>query len=655
MNSSRMPAAPNSAPSPDDRLDSWKEIASYLKKGIRTVQRWERTEGLPVRRLGQDRSGSVFAYKSELDEWLEAQSGKADPVSEPEGEEETPKASARWRMPAAVLLGAIGLGILLWKIWPSGPHVYRPIPITADLGRESQPSFSPDGRQIAYVWSPPNRHPSIYLKTIGADSRSRLTADTQPEISPAWSPDGRFVAFLRRTPGPKESFTVMLAPVSGGPENEIAQLTLASRLSWSADGQWLVAIDRSVKAASLIAIAVSTGLKHALAEPLEFGYRAYAISPDLRRLVFVPFVPGASAVYELDLGPGLAPQGKARKISSDFFAGDLTIAPNTREVIYTDAIWEEEAGLWRLGLTSGARPRLIYSGPDRYFTPAISRDQRRLVFAVNRDYHEDIWEKALSEPDADPTPLISSTHSDMNPQYSPDGRYIAFHSTRSGASDIWVTNSDGSNPRRVTFTDARTTATPRWSPDGEWIAFESNQSGQSDVYVVRSAGGPIRRMTDSPATDAIPSWSRDGRTLYFVSNRTGRYEVWKMPAAGGAPTQVTYSGGFAAVESTDARFLYYSQTRNYGPVFRVPIAGGKAEQVTPDIQGLFFAVTPRGIYFESDRAISFWDQETGRTHEVLTPPKPMGVGLAVSPDGQTLLFTQTDMHGADLYLIDGLR
>ena len=54
---------------PSDRLDSWKEIAAYLKRGARTVQRWEREEGLPVHRLRHDKLGSVYAYKSELDAW----------------------------------------------------------------------------------------------------------------------------------------------------------------------------------------------------------------------------------------------------------------------------------------------------------------------------------------------------------------------------------------------------------------------------------------------------------------------------------------------------------------------------------------------------------------------------------------------------------
>jgi DNA-binding beta-propeller fold protein YncE len=118
---------------------------------------------------------------------------------------------------------------------------------------------------------------------------------------------------------------------------------------------------------------------------------------------------------------------------------------------------------------------------------------------------------------------------------------------------------------------------------------------------------------------------------------------------------VTFNGGFAAVEAPDGKYLYYSQTRNYGPVMRVPLAGGAAEAVIPDIRGLFYAVTSEGIYFQSERTISFWDSTSGKIREVFTAPKPLSIGMAVSPDGQFLLFTQVEADGSDLYMIDGLR
>src|SRR5215208_5643671 len=66
-----MPSPPEPA-ADESRLDSWKEIASYLGRGIRTVQRWEREEGLPVHRLDHAKRGSVYASRGELTAWWES-------------------------------------------------------------------------------------------------------------------------------------------------------------------------------------------------------------------------------------------------------------------------------------------------------------------------------------------------------------------------------------------------------------------------------------------------------------------------------------------------------------------------------------------------------------------------------------------------------
>src|SRR5439155_8926918 len=66
------PGAASPKERPDDRLDSWKEIAAYLGRGITTAQRWEQEEALPIKRLPHTKKGSVFAFKSELDAWRAA-------------------------------------------------------------------------------------------------------------------------------------------------------------------------------------------------------------------------------------------------------------------------------------------------------------------------------------------------------------------------------------------------------------------------------------------------------------------------------------------------------------------------------------------------------------------------------------------------------
>src|SRR4051794_17832349 len=580
----------------EDRLDSWKEIAAYLKKGVRTVQRWERTDGLPVRRLGQDRQGSVFAYKSELDAWWELRSRK------PEAPAAAVRTRTRW--PAAIL-GAIAVAAVLgWTTWPTAPAAYRAVPLTAEVGRETNPSFSPDGRRLAYMASATGERPHIYVKTIGSDAAVRLTSGAEPDGLPAWSPDGQWIAFLRPSAG--QSWLAMRIPAAGGAETRLAEIAYASALSWSPDSRWLVAVDGPLKMRSIVAIAVADGSKHVLTAPYEFGYGGFGLSPDGRRLIFSRNGPGATPIYELPLGAGLRPAGDPRAVTDKFWIGELRVSDDGKQVLYIDASGEG-GNLVRLRLSAGAKPEIVYSAWARLLTPAISRDGRRIAFAARPADHEEIWRKSLADPAEPPAPLIKSTHAEMNPQYSPDGRWIAFHSTRTGESDIWIADADGRNPRRLTYTNARTTATPRWSPDGKWIAFESNQTGQTEVYVVPSGGGAARRLTDNPAVDAIPRWSRDGREIYFCSDRTGRYEVWKVAASGGPATQVTKDGGFVAVESPDGRWLYYSQTRNFGPVFRMPLGGGPSEELIPQLHGLFFAVTQSGIYYGVEEEIWCWE------------------------------------------------
>src|SRR5579884_3402463 len=82
---------------PKERLESWKEIAAYLGREVRTVQGWEKNESLPVHRHQHARYGSVYAFRSELDAWREARKGSPEP-SEPIAVVEPPPAR-RWNWP----------------------------------------------------------------------------------------------------------------------------------------------------------------------------------------------------------------------------------------------------------------------------------------------------------------------------------------------------------------------------------------------------------------------------------------------------------------------------------------------------------------------------------------------------------------------------
>ena len=167
-----------------------------------------------------------------------------------------------------------------------------------------------------------------------------------------------------------------------------------------------------------------------------------------------------------------------------------------------------------------------------------------MVFQQMTSQPYDIWRMpGRRGPSRDQVPerLIASSRRDLNASYSPDGRKIAFTSGRGGVSDIWICDSNGTNPVQVT--SSQSGGTPRWSPDSRSIVFDSDRAGDYNLYLVDADGGVPRRLTPHPSTDNIGTWSRDGRWIYFHSDRSGTGQIWKIPAEGGEAVQVTTGRG----------------------------------------------------------------------------------------------------------------
>ena len=234
-------------------------------------------------------------------------------------------------------------------------------------------------------------------------------------------------------------------------------------------------------------------------------------------------------------------------------------------------------------------------------------------------------------------------------------------SDSTGSNEIWVCNADGTKPMKLTDMKAGSTGSPSWSPDGKNIAFDSTKLGRSDIYVVSAEEGPARRITTDPKDNAVPRWSRDGRWIYFGSNRSGSWQIWKVPPDGGKGVQITKDGGMSARESADGQFVYYYgyyQLQKRG-IWRVPVSGGPETLILDrKISPLWWDLTDRGIYFIEGNTISLYDSATRRARSlapVHSDPRfePDGF-LSVSPDDKWLLYTG-GIRTSDIMMIDNFR
>jgi len=256
--------------------------------------------------------------------------------------------------------------------------------------------------------------------------------------------------------------------------------------------------------------------------------------------------------------------------------------------------------------------------------------------------------------------LIASTRGESGPQFSPDGTRIAFSSDRTGSSEIWMCDTAGSN--LVQLTSSGSAGTPRWSPDGRRIAFD----GQGGIHVIDVDGGPSRRVASDHSDGVVPSWSRDGQWIYFASPRTGQSEVWKVPAAGGEAIQLTKRGGFAAFESRDGKSLYYAKGMNIAGLWSVAVNGGDEAPVLEFPKASFWgywALVESGIYFVNTEAkpqpalqfLSFAGRRVVHIATLDRKPVPFVPGIAVSPDGRRILYTQEDHRSGDIMLVENFR
>jgi len=671
-------------PPAQERLNSWKEIAAYLNRGARTVQRWEREEGLPVRRLRHDKLGSVYAYKSELDAWWASRGEKlqkTQAVPVPTGAGPARRRKLFWAALAVVLL--LAGGFTAWRYsglgGPGSPRL-QITPLTSYPGYEGWSTFSPDGQQVAFGWEGEKQdNLDIYAKYIGVDPPLRLTTDPTPDTDPAWAPEGRSIAFLRRG---SSVFQVWLVPALGGPERKLAEIVNLYAdlpeplLAWTPDSQWLVAVDKPSEKEpfALVLISARSGDKRNLtAPPLQsLGDSAPAVSPDGKKLAFIRCSTiEVCDIYVQALMPGYTAAGAPVRLT-DEKAGVFTPLwlPGGKELLYArrQMLQADMSSLWRIPVDGAVRPRPEGSTGNLGTHISMSSRGDRLAYTASaRD--RNIYRLELSGRSAavgTPLRLTSSTRAEQQPSIAPGGNRLAFVSYRTGTPEIWVSNADGSNPAPLTSFGGPITSTPRWSPDGNEIAFDSRAGGDAEVYVINASGGSPRALTSEPSNDCVPSWSADGRWIYFASDRSGEFQVWKMPRGGGAAVQVTRHGGYVAFESPDGKDIYYVKSYGYGgtTLWRAPAAGGDEVKVLDSVRSRHnFYVVAEGIWFMHSRVESsgfplcFYRFATGRVERVWMGDQQPALGLSAWPCTQPrwLYFALWETAVGDLMLVENFR
>jgi hypothetical protein len=172
--------------------------------------------------------------------------------------------------------------------------------------------------------------------------------------------------------------------------------------------------------------------------------------------------------------------------------------------------------------------------------------------------------------------------------------------------------------------------------------------------VVPAAGGKVSRVTDSEPEKRNPSWSRDGTHIYYSTYVDG-FAIWRVPIEGGQPEKVTPTSALLAEESPDGKWLYYRGSfHGKLGIWRMPVDGGEPTAVVAGTSDLAL-VNKRGICVVTRKRFGFLRAGTDRLAEFGSRPDGYEGGLAVSPDGQWLLYTALVLQQRDVKLVENFR
>ncbi len=674
------PGTPPSARPPEDRLDSWKEIAAYLDRDVTTVQRWEKREGMPVRRHLHDRMGSVYASRAELDEWARSrnlpsteENGNNATLSNPP---ELPPRSAvwasltRWKsvLPLAAMVAALAIGAILWfqkteYFWRNPIAGARFETVTDFDGVAQAGAVSRDGHFVAFL-SDRDGEMDVWVTQIGSGQFHNLTRGSAPElVNPSvralgFSPDGSFVTFwVRRQDGSGGgNISVWAVPTLGGQPRPY--LEGVAEFDWSHDGSRLTYHTPGPGDP----LFVSDDGRQSEGRPIftaPAGLHSHfpLWAPDTAFIYFVQgFLPDKLDIWRI------TPTGGApERITSHMGRVSHPVLLDRRTLMYL-ASDPDGSGPWLYSMDVKRRiPHRLTSGLERYTSLAASADGRRLV-ATFASPKRTLWRLRIADLSAEVSAaarISITTSTGFSPRLGPD--YLLYVSATGTSESIWKL-ANGNGMELWSGQGAQVLGGPAISPNGRYIAFSARQHGQILLYMMQADGTNARMVTDSLDLQGAPAWAPDGQSITSAADDHGVPHLYRVPLDGRPPVLFVPEYSIDPAWAPDGRFVVYSGP-DIGTTFSVKAA--TAEAAAHPLPALTLTRGARHLTFlPGGRALMFlrgeiqhknlWliDLETGVERQLtnLTPDFDIR-DFDISPDGREVVLERVQER-SDVVLLD---
>lgn len=443
---------------------------------------------------------------------------------------------------------------------------------------DDSPCWSPDGKKIAFISDRDGG--GIYTIDLNSKEEHKITNSGR---QPSWSPDGNAIAFI--TNSEKKICILSLNDTKITTFFKVNDDDFLHTPRWSPDGKWL----SFTRGTGFCWNAwIKSTVDNKIFRATHDKYMNYSPEWHLPKsgLFFYSDRSGIMDIWfkKIDLRKMNA-LNNSFPVTKGAGVASFDISPDGKKIVY--ATVHNQGNIHALSLKDRDKHK---KGEIRKVTnwnrftldPAISPDGKRILMTTNIQGNFDLW---ICDRDGKNAELIHRAH-DLNesPVWDPDGNCILFVDGEAAERELKMLELTTQKETFLTKNDYAD-AYPDWSPDGKWIAYTVKDS-DCNIWIISPTGQQRIQLTDQTTIETAPHFSPDGEMVSFISDRDGYFNVWVIPITGGNPFQVTFNNDQGKINlghcwSVDGKHIYYSRTiRGIRNIWKISLAEGKQEQLT---------------------------------------------------------------------------
>ena len=565
-----------------------------------------------------------------------------------------------------IVAAFIPLAFLAYKYLPRLQSARQSPPralsrLTYDPGLQSEPTWSPDGRFIAYS-SDRSGNSDIWIKPIGEGDPIQVTKSPAHDWQPDWSHDGQRIVFRSE----RDGGGLFVVPAFGGNERKISSFGYRPR--WSPDGSRILFFSADTRNSVVPPKVYVVGLdgsppREVLSEILtEFSGRAEIDwHPDSQRLsiwgdhkqqglVFWTVPVAGGPLVKSEISPDVDKQ--RHELGVDLF--DFRWSPSGR-TLYFEGVSQGVRNLWKVEV----EPQTLrwIAGPERLTTGAgldtdvaLSSDGKRLAF-VTRTERTRIWSQPFNAASGQLTgtaqPITSAEANAVACDLTRDGKKLVFTAERAGKYELRVKSFEDGSETVLLVSDKFPLFSPVWSRDGSRIVYGRDrppsperagfsQAAAHSIAMISAKGGEEQSITSLHPLQGWPwEWTADQKSIVASSRRqsTDHWGLYLFPVAAAPnaenqarllterPGYHAFSGRFSPDERWMALLGASTTDEEDRQIYVVPATGGEWTNISGEgyrSGDALWSPEGRAIYFTSNRSgfVNVWgrrfDPQTGK-------------------------------------------